>query len=377
MVASTFEINQLELRAAPPEAVAAGVVARLMRRIGRANRGMYPGYFALVMATGIVSNAFFLLGYQCISQLLLWVNLVAYPTLIAATVMRLARFRAELWADLTNPEWVFTFFTFVAGSNVLGVQLFLRGYQSPALALWLIALVVWLILGYFSFSVLTFARPRPGIEVVHGGWLIAIVATQSIVLLGTLLAPGMESLTTVAFLGVHSLWGVGVALYGIFIIFIVYRLFFVRLDPADLTPVYWVIMGAAAISANAGAAIIRSAPSVPFLTALRPFVEGATLSLWAWSTWWIPLLVVFGVWRHLVCRVPLTYHPAYWSMVFPLGMYAVATYRLSLAAELEGLKVIPQVMAWVALSAWGVTMLGLLRLLARSGVQCLQVSEGL
>lgn len=45
-----------------------------------------------------------------------------------------------------------------------------------------------------------------------------------------------------------------------------------------------------------------------------------SLLLWAWATWWIPLLVIFGVWRHLVHCQPLRYHPMYWSLVFPLGM---------------------------------------------------------
>ena len=31
-------------------------------------RGLYPGYFALVMATGIVSNAFYALGERTLSE---------------------------------------------------------------------------------------------------------------------------------------------------------------------------------------------------------------------------------------------------------------------------------------------------------------------
>jgi tellurite resistance protein TehA-like permease len=72
---------------------------------------------------------------------------------------------------------------------------------------------------------------------------------------------------------------------------------------------------------------------------MRPFVNGTTLILWAWATWWIPLLAFFGVWRHLVRRSPLTYAPLYWSLVFPLGMYAVATYRLSLASDFEPIEI--------------------------------------
>lgn len=39
-------------------------------------------------------------------------------------------------------------------------------------------------------------------------------------------------------------------------------------------------------------------------------------------------MVAIGVWRHVLRRVPLACDPSYWSMVFPLGMYAAATGRL-------------------------------------------------
>jgi tellurite resistance protein TehA-like permease len=298
--------------------------------------------------------------------MLLWVNLVTYPTLIVATVIRALCFRAEMWADLTNPERVFGFFTFVAGSNVLGVQFFLREYEEAARALWLVALVVWTFMGYFSFSVLTFVNTARGADVVHGGWLIAIVGTQSLVLLGTFMAPGGGALSEIAFFGVHCLWGIGIALYGIFITLFSYRIFFIRVEPTDVNPLFWVIMGAAAISANAGAALIRCTPVNSFLTTLRPFLEGATLILWAWATWWIPLLVVFWIWRHLVRKESLGYHPTYWSMVFPMGMYTVATYRLAVTADLEPLMAVPQLFVWAALTVWSLAILGLIRLLLRS-----------
>ena len=66
---------------------------------------------------------------------------------------------------------------------------------------------------------------------------------------------------------------------------------------------------------------------------MRPFINGVTLIMWAWATWWVPLLVLFGVWKHGVRRVPLRYTPMLWSFVFPLGMYALASLRLSLAAD--------------------------------------------
>ncbi|HWV96600.1 MAG TPA: C4-dicarboxylate ABC transporter, partial [Xanthobacteraceae bacterium] len=98
--------------------------------------------------------------------------------------------------------------------------------------------------------------------------------------------------------------------------------------------------------------------ALPYLTAMRPFVDGATLVMWAWATWWIPLLVVFGIWTHGVHRRPLTYTPLFWSLVFPLGMYALASLRLAHAADIAVLVTISRVMVWIALCAWTLTALG-------------------
>jgi tellurite resistance protein TehA-like permease len=54
---------------------------------------------------------------------------------------------------------------------------------------------------------------------------------------------------------------------------------------------------------------------------MRPFIDGVSLMVWAWGTWWIPLLAMFGVWKHVVRRVPLAYTPMLWGLVFPLAMY--------------------------------------------------------
>jgi len=343
-------------RAAGKEAVPG---ARALReRLNEQIRGLYPGYFALVMATGIVSNAAHYLGHGGLSDALMAVNLGAFPLLALLLALRIARFRSEVWADLMNPRLVFSFFTIVAAANVFGLQLVHRGFHDAAVALWLFALVAWIVLGYMSFSVLTFVNAGSGADVVHGGWLIAIVGTESLVLLGAQLAPHFGPLASLAFVTIYALWGVGIVFYGIFITLFSYRLFFLRVEPADVTPLFWVVMGAAAIATNAGSTLILTDPGMPFLLALRPFLDGTTLILWAWATWWIPLLVIFGVWKHLVRKEPIAYHAMFWSLVFPLGMYTLATYRLSLAADFPPLQWLPRGMLWIALAAWALTMAG-------------------
>src|SRR5581483_270056 len=224
-------------------------------------------------------------------------------------------------------------------------------FGTVALTLWLFALILWFVLIYFSFGVLTFLNTAHGANVVHGSWLIAIVGTESLVILGTAVAPSLGSFGATVFVLIHMLWGVGLGLYGIFIVLFAHRIFFFDIEPDHITPLLWVVMGAAAISTNAGSTLILTESGIPFLQSMRPFIDGVTLIMWAWATWWIPLLLLFGIWKHGICRVPLTYTPMLWSLVFPLGMYALASQRLSLAADFSPLQSVSHAMVWIALAA--------------------------
>ena len=92
---------------------------------------------------------------------------------------------------------------------------------------------------------------------------------------------------------------------------------------------------------------------------------------WATATFWFPLMVAIGIWRHVINRVPLRYHPSYWALVFPLGMYGAATFRMRAAVGLDALAWLPKATLAVALAAWTAAFLGLLvegaRAVSRSG----------
>lgn len=137
------------------------------------------------------------------------------------------------------------------------------------------------------------------------------------------------------------------------------------LPPGDLTPPYWINMGAMAISTLAGVCLVGEAARMPVLTELLPFVKGMTLLFWATATWWIPMLVALGAWRHLLQRVPLTYEHGYWAAVFPLGMYTACTQNLIRVFQLPFLDPIATGFVWIALGAWAVTFGGLAKHLMR------------
>ena len=81
-----------------------------------------PSYFALVMATGIVSVGAHLLDVEAVAIALYAFNIAAYIGLWALTIVRIVSHRAALVRDLTDHRVAFGFFTIVAGTCVLGIE---------------------------------------------------------------------------------------------------------------------------------------------------------------------------------------------------------------------------------------------------------------
>ena len=334
----------------------------------RAVHGLSPAYFAMVMATGIVSLAAHLLAMPRIAEGLFRLNVAAYAGLWLLTALRAAWYPRELARDMVDHGRGPGFFTTVAASGVLGSQFVLMaGDYTTAKALWVVALALWVGLTYTIFTAFTIKEEKPPLEQgISGAWLLAVVATQSIAVLSAHLAahaapPYRLELNFLAL----SMWLWGGMLYIWMISLIFYRYTFFRFSPGDLSPPYWISMGAMAISTLAGSLLIENSPQAPFLASLAPFLKGFTVFYWATGTWWIPMLLVLGVWRHGVKRFPLRYDPLYWGAVFPLGMYAVCTFEMARALELEFLYVVPRYAVYVALAAWALAFSGLLRSLAR------------
>ena len=317
-------------------------------------RDLNPGYFAVVMATGIVSRAAYLDGATLLAGVLLAVAAAAYVVLVVAYGWRFARYRQEFLADATDPVTAFAFFTFVAGSNVLGAGLAADHFPGITAGLLVIAGLAWLLLGYgIPGALIARQGPRPALSGANGTWFLWVVGTQSVAVSAAALPPS----AALAALAV-ACWSVGMVLYLIVATLVLAALLLFGAGPAEVTPPYWVFMGATAISVLAGAQILRL-PADAFIVAARPVIAGLSVAAWAFGTWLIPPLIAVGAWRHLIRHVRLRYEPVLWSIVFPVGMYGVASRALGTAVHVPWLVTLGGDEAWVALAVWVLVFLGM------------------
>lgn len=325
-------------------------------RVGAWLATLDPGYFALVMATGIVSVACRLLGITLLAEVLLVATVVGFVVLLLAYLTRALRFPHRFTATLRAPSSAVALFTVVAGTNVLATALTAHGLWVISLILGIAAFLLWLVLTYGLFSLIVLAGHRPLLREITGVWLIWVVGTQSIAVLATAIAPQLPWVMFQDMVGVSSVlfWSVGIVLYLILIVIIFLRLFLIETTPAEMGPAYWILMGATAISVRAAAGILNLASTTPthLLTAVHPFVAGAAVVLWSFGSWFIPALVIFGLWRYFVRHFPWSYEPKLWSVVFPLGMYAVASVTLGRALDFEFMDILASVWVWFAIAAW-------------------------
>ena len=315
-------------------------------------RTLPPGYFALVMATGIISVGLHLEGFGVLSEVLLVIAAVAYLVLVVLNVWRIAAYPRDVGRDFRSAEVGFFFYTFVAGTNVLGARLALEGETVLPAVLLGLSCVVWLVVGYaVPWAVVLGRGGKETLSELNGSWFIWAVACQSVAVLSATLEPVLTPLRALLSIIAFASWSVGIILYAIIGIAVIVKLLVHGITPQTMGPPFWVTMGAASISTLAGSRVVDM-KATPMTEVTHGLAAGGSVVFWAFATWLIPVLVAVGWWRHITHGVPLRYEPALWSIVFPLGMYAVCGIDLGEADALPVVAWTGRIFLWVALAAW-------------------------
>ena len=321
---------------------------------------LFPGYFALVMATGIIAVGAKQQDLTWLADTLYLIAAVAYVVLAVLVIARLVLYPRLLFADLTSHAKGFAFLTIVAASNVLGgASATIHGWWGLTRSLWWISIGCWVVIAYAALFAVVLRNPKPGMGAgINGTWFLLTVSVESVAVSGALLLTrDRNDLLAFTCLAAFTL---GLVLYLIVMTMVFLRWTFESLEPTEADPPAWIAAGAVAITVLAGSTILAARGASPRIERLVPFIEGLVVLAWATATFWFPLMIAIGVWRHIVRRLPLRYHPSYWALVFPLGMYGAATFRMRAVIGLDGLAWLPKVTLAVALVAWTAAFVGML-----------------
>ncbi|WP_313812704.1 tellurite resistance/C4-dicarboxylate transporter family protein [Glutamicibacter sp.] len=320
-----------------------------------------PGYFALVMGTGIISVGLHDVGQEAISLVLLAIAAISYVLLWVLYIWRAIAYREAMLADLRAPDIAFAYFTVVAGTGVLAVRLGAGGWMDLSFPLVLFAATLWFVFGYLlPWQVLMTRDGRPILARTNGTWFIWAVSSQSVAIGMSVIQPYVTSgKYLIGLLAVMS-WSVGVALYVGIAVLVLLRVVHFGITPKEFEPPYWVSMGAMAIAVVAGSKIVEM-ESTPMIDATRLLIAATVAMFWSFCVWLIPMLIGAGIWRHLVHKVPLKYVPTLWSIVFPLGMFSVASINLGRVDQLPVVEAVGHGALVVALIVWCIVFVAMLR----------------
>jgi tellurite resistance protein TehA-like permease len=292
----------------------------------------WSGAFNVVMATSIVSIATLQAGLHVISDVLLVLAVLAFVPLAAIDVLR-ARHPAATLHRAAQPGRAFPALGFAADTAVLGARIVDAAGPRRTIAtiLLIVGAIVWLVI------VAELGR-RPSRVVgmrARAEWLLATVSTEGLAILLAHLSTALRWLAV-------ALWATGGVLYVIIMALLARRLARWRLRPWELTPDWWIVMGAPAIFALGAATLDRGALSSP--------IGVLGLAGWAAASLWIPALLAAELWRARTLRP--RFRPERWTMVFPLGMYSACG---QLGGRVLGLPWMHGIGRWwlaVALAGW-------------------------
>jgi tellurite resistance protein TehA-like permease len=314
----------------------------------------------MVMATGIVATGLRHEGWQGASDALVAIAAAVWLAAVTATLARLALAPAGLRADGRAPGPAFGWYAVVAACVVLGSCLASLGgdWVPAASALAAVAVVAWLTVTSLVPARFGHRSARPDLRGITGSWYLWPVGTQSLAIAAAVLTANGVLPVGPGVITAIVAWSAGVALYLATSILVATRLVRAGLGPAGTRAAYWVAMGAAAISVLAVALILRI-PRAPAVAAADPALKAVGLVLWSAGTALYPVLTVLtALWWTRTRRRP-GYHPSSWVIVFPLGMYAAASWQLGSATGLAVVREIGEVAVWPAAAAWTVTAAGL------------------
>jgi tellurite resistance protein TehA-like permease len=224
--------------------------------------------------------------------------------------------------------------TIINGMVLFGVPLFGAAAASAAAYLWWADAGLAVLAG-LAIPFAMFTRQEHAFDEMSAVWLLPIVACEVTAASGGLLLPhiaGAAAQMTVLFAS-YVLWACSVPLALGILTILFLRMALHKLPPAGMAATAFLALGP--IGTGALGLILfamngRAVLEVNGLGTLAGAISGTSLFgavlLWAYGLWWLGMALAVTL-RYL--RDELPFNLGWWAYTFPIGVYALATLRLS------------------------------------------------
>lgn len=293
-------------------------------------------------------------GWSTLSWVFLGLASAGYLELLVVEgipVLRRPHALLETFGDIRGALGAFPFgvATLVLASRFAGL-----GYTQLAVGLFVVGGMAALGCVYLVPATL-FWRPHQAGRLRRGGglWLLWPVALLAVSVAASTIARsgGFEPgpLTVLA----AAIWALGLAIYLPLLAALMGGLVLSDIRLRDVGPSYWITMGGSALACLAASLILADPSTVPLVGAGFAAVAGA-LALWLWflATALLPVVIGLTLVRSQH-RDQLTGAPKeLWVVVFPAGMYALASRTLGLSSGHPWLVRLGGAAVWLAVAVF-------------------------
>ncbi len=232
------------------------------------------------------------------------------------------------------------------GCIPMGLATIINGFLSFGLARWghvavdIAQALWWLDAGLamvcgVAIPFMMFTRQNHSIDQMTAVWLLPVVAAEVAAVSGGLLAPHLadahQQLTVL--IASYALWACSVPLAMSLLVILVLRMAIHKLPHASMAASSWLALGPIGTGALGLLVLGAAAPAIFAANGLGDYGAAARgigliggVLMWGYGLWWMAMAGLITL-RYL--RQGLPFNIGWWGYTFPIGVYAVATLRLS------------------------------------------------
>lgn len=331
-------------------------------------RNFTPNWFATTMGTGILSVALAQFpGHPwlfAMGQALWLFNILLFVTCTTLYTARWLLYFHEA-SRVFSHSVVSMFFgcipmglaTIINGFLIYGIPHIGDTAVAIATTLWWIDVTLSLACG-LAIPFMMFTRQSHSIDQMTAVWLLPIVASEVAAVSGGLLLPHIADAQTQLTVLMTSLvlWACSVPLAMSVLVILFLRMAVHKLPHVNMAASSWLALGPIGTGALGLLVMSQTGPAVLSangLASVAPAFGGASflgaILLWGYGIWWLATAVLITL-RYL--REGLPFNIGWWGYTFPLGVFAVATLRLSTMVPMSSIAIFGAVLVTALVCMW-------------------------